>query len=187
MQLAPEITFRGLEATPTLEAKVRERVGRLERYHTRIMGCRVMIESHHRHQHKGKLYHVRIDLTVPGSELVVSRDPEENHAHEDAYVAIRDAFNAMERQLESFARRQRGDVKTHEVPSEAGVVGELEFDHGRIETSDGRSIYFHRNSVQNGGFDVLDVGSRVRYVEAAGDEGPQASLVIPLALPDVAA
>ena len=187
MQLTPEITFRGLEPTPALEAKVSERVERLERYHTRIMGCRVMIESHHRHHHKGKLYHVRIDLTVPGNELVVSRNPEENHAHEDAYVAIRDAFNAMERQLESFARRQRGEIKSHEELTDAGVVGELELDHGRIETADGRSIYFHCNSVQSGGFEGLDVGSPVRFVEAAGDEGPQASLVIPVELPEAAA
>jgi ribosomal subunit interface protein len=185
MQFSPEITFRGLEATPALESKVRDRVERLKRYHTRIMGCRVMIESHHRHQHKGKLFHVRIDVTVPGNELVVSRDPEENHAHEDAYVAIRDAFNAMERQLESFSHRQRGEVKAHEELTDAGVIGELELDHGRIETADGRSIYFHRNSVQNGDFDGLDVGSRVRYVETMGDEGPQASLVIPLTLPEV--
>jgi cold shock CspA family protein/ribosome-associated translation inhibitor RaiA len=142
------------------------------------MGCRVMIESHHRHHHKGKLYHVRIDLTVPGSELVVSRDPDENHAHEDAYVAIRDAFDAMERQLESFFRRQRGDVKNHESVTQAGLIGELELDHGRIETTDGRSIYFHRNSVADNAFERLDVGSPVQYVETAGDEGPQASVVI---------
>ncbi len=153
---------------------------RFERYYSRIMGCRVMIESRHRHHHKGKLYHVRIDVTVPGDELVVSREPDDNHAHEDAYVAIRDAFDAMERQLESFARRQRLEIKVHETPTQSGQVGELDWDHGRIETTEGRSIYFHRNSVSNGGFDGLQVGMPVRYVEAEGDEGPQASLVIPL-------
>ena len=187
MQLTPEITFRGLESTPALETKVRERVDRLDRLHARIMGCRVAIESHHRHQHKGKLYHVRIDLTVPGDELVVSRAPEANHAHEDAYVAIRDAFDAMERQLESFAGRRRGEVKTHEEPTQAGQVGELELDHGRIETPDGRSIYFHRNSVLGNAFEGLELGAPVRYVETAGDEGPQASLVMPLQQPEAVA
>lgn len=180
MQLSPEITFRGLESTPAIEGKVRERVERLNRFYSRIMGCRVVIESHHRHQNKGKLYHVRVAVTVPGGELVVSRDPKENQAHEDAYVAVRDAFDAMERQLESFAHRQRGDVKAHETSALQGRVGELEWDHGRIETVDGRSIYFHRNSVLNDRFEVLEVGTVVRYVEASGDEGPQASAVVPL-------
>jgi ribosomal subunit interface protein len=179
MQLTPEITFRGLASTPAIENKVRERVARLDRYYSRIMGCRVMIESLHRHLHKGKLYHARIDLTVPGSELVVSRDPEGHQAHEDAYVAIRDAFDAMERRLEDFARRQRGDVKKHEVPSHGRVI-ELNNEFGRIGTLNGRSIYFHRNSVLNNGFDGLEVGSEVRYVETGGEEEPRASMVVPI-------
>jgi ribosomal subunit interface protein len=181
MQLNPEITFRGLEPTAAIESKVRARVQRFDRYYGRVMGCRVMIESRHRHHHKGKLYHVRIDLTVPGDELVVSREPDGNHAHEDAYVAIRDAFDAMERQLESFARRQRREIKVHEEAALTGTVGELNWDHGRIETLEGRSIYFHRNSVSNGGFEGLEPGTAVRYVEAEeGDDGPKASLVIPI-------
>ena len=180
MLLSPEITFRGLASTPAIEGKVRERVERFDRYYPRLMGCRVMIESRHRHHHKGKLYHVRIELTVPGDQLVVSRESDDNHAHEDVYVAIRDAFDAMERQLESFGRRRRREIKTHETPAQLGRVGELDWDHGRIETPEGRSIYFHRNSVLNDGFDVFQVGIAVRYVEAEGDEGPQASLVIPL-------
>jgi ribosomal subunit interface protein len=180
MLLSPVITYRGLESTPAIEGKVRERVERFDRYYQRLLGCRVMIESRHRHHHKGKLYHVRIELTVPGDQLVVSREPNDNHAHEDAYVAIRDAFDAMERRLESFARRQRREIKTHENPAQVGRVGELDWDHGRIETAEGRSVYFHRNSVLNDGFDGLRLGIAVRYVEAEGDEGPQASLVIPL-------
>jgi cold shock CspA family protein len=86
----------------------------------------------------------------------------------------------MERQLESFGRRRRREIKTHETPAQLGRVGELDWDHGRIETPEGRSIYFHRNSVLNDGFDVFQVGIAVRYVEAEGDEGPQASLVNPL-------
>jgi ribosomal subunit interface protein len=179
MQLTPEITFRGLEPTPAIESKIRARVARLDRYYPRIMSCRVIIESHHRHHRKGKLYHVRVDLTVPGSELVVRREPEAHQSHEDAYVAIRDAFDAMDRQLEDFARRQRGDVKTHEIPCHGSVV-ELSADYGRIGTLNGRSIYFHRNSVVDEGFDALEVGCEVRYVETSGEEGPQASMVSPI-------
>ncbi|MEJ2061064.1 MAG: HPF/RaiA family ribosome-associated protein [Gammaproteobacteria bacterium] len=178
MNLEPEITFRDLERSPAIEAKVLERIERLDRYYSKIMGCRVMIEARHRHQHKGKLYHVRVDVTVPGHQLISSREPPERQSHEDVYVAIRDAFNAMDRQLEDFGRRQRGDVKTHELPPH-GQVAELapEGESGRILASDGRSIYFHRNSVVSGRFEDLEVGCQVRFVEVEGDEGPQASTV----------
>jgi ribosome-associated translation inhibitor RaiA len=75
-----------------------------------------MVEVPHRHHRKGHLYHIRIDLTVPGAELVVKRDPPQHQAHEDIYVAIRDAFDSAERQLKEYAERQRGEVKTHEEP-----------------------------------------------------------------------
>lgn len=177
MQLTPEITFRDLESTPALTARIEERVARLGRHHPHIMGCRVMVECHHRHQHKGKLYQVRVDVTVPGAELAVSRNPEGDHAHEDAYVAIRDAFDAMERRLASHLARRRGDIKAHEGPAVTGWVGELDSDYGRIETAEGRSIYFHRNSVADGAFEALTVGTPVHFIEATGDEGPQASAV----------
>jgi cold shock CspA family protein len=86
----------------------------------------------------------------------------------------------MERQLESFTRRRRGEVKTHAVPA-VGLVSEIAPEFGRIDTQDGRSLYFHRNSVANDGWDSLDVGSAVQYLEAEGEEGPKATTVIPVA------
>lgn len=185
MQLTPEITFRGLASTPAVENKIQERIARLERYYSRIMGCRVMLELNHRHQHKGKLFYVRLEVTVPGRKLVVSRDPEAHQAREDVYVAIRDAFDAMERRLEDFARRQRGDIKMHESP-DRGVISELAAESGRIDTTNGRSIYFHRNSVAHDGFEGLAIGTAVEYVEASGEEGPQASMVVALGKRDSA-
>lgn len=178
MKLSPEITFRGIPATPALEADVLKKIEKLDRFFAHIMSCRVVVEAHHKHHHKGNIYHVRIALTVPGRELVVSRDPEQSHAHEDAYVAIRDAFDAMHRQLEDYARKLRGDVKMHEVPSHGRIV-ELVSDEGfgRIETPDGRSIYFHRNSVLDADFDKLEKGQEVRFSEEQGERGPQASTV----------
>lgn len=107
MEIPLQVTFRGFDGSAAIEAKVRERANKLERFYDRIISCRVLIEDPHRHQHKGKLYHVRIDLTVPQQELVVSHDPGNDHGHEDVYVAIRDAFEAAERQLDEFARRRR--------------------------------------------------------------------------------
>lgn len=179
MQIPLQVTFRDMPHSEAIELAVREKAAKLEEVYDRIMGCRVVVEAPHRHHHKGRIYHVRVDLTVPGGELVASRNQNDKHAHEDAYVALRDAFAAIRRQLENYARKQRGDVKVHEAPAETGVIAELEphRDHGRIETPDGRSIYFHRNSVLNGDFEKLKVGAAVRFLEEVGDEGPQATTV----------
>jgi len=178
MQLPLQISFRGVPSSQAIEDDVRAHAARLERFYDRIMRCRVMIESPHRRHHQGKLYHVRIDLTVPGEELVVNREPAEHHAHEDVYVAIRDAFDAARRRLEDRARRQRGAVKVHE-PRPLARVRQLfpEQAYGFIETPDGRELYFHRNSVLDDAFDRLEVGNYVEFVEEPGDEGPQASTV----------
>jgi cold shock CspA family protein len=140
----------------------------------------VVIEAPHQHQRKGKLYVVRIDLTVPGEEIAVTRSGPKDHAHADVYVAIRDAFDSARRLLEDHARRFRGDVKTAEVPLH-GTVARLFPDdgYGFVATSDGREVYFHRNSVTGPGFDQLKVGSEVRVVVAEGEspEGPQASTI----------
>jgi len=130
---------------------------------------------------------VRIDITVPDREIVISRDPGRHHAHEDPYVAIRDAFNAARRQLENYNQKRQQHVKYH-TPPLVGRVIELhpEKDYGRIETTDGRLIYFHRNSVLDNDFEQLDIGSGVRFDQEAGDEGPQASTVRPLDTPHLA-
>lgn len=183
MQVPLEISFKGMDRSEAVEARVREKAAWLENFHERIMSCRVVVEAPHRHQHKGRIYTVRVDLTVPGAELVVNRDPGANHAHEDVYVAIRDAFDAAKRQLEAHSRKHQGKGMAHaEHPGHPqGTVGEIfpDEDYGRIETDDGRSIYFHRNSVLGDAFATLKVGARVAYVEETGDEGPQASTVYP--------
>jgi ribosomal subunit interface protein len=173
-----QITFRHMDPSEAVESKIRERAGKLEKFYDQIMGCHVVVEAPHKHQHKGGLYWVHLDITVPDGELVVNRNPSQRSSHEDVYVAIRDTFDVARRRLEDHARRQRQNVKTHEVPPH-GKVSELfpEMDYGRISTPDGRSIYFHRNSVLNAGFDELKLGTEVRFAEEPGDEGPQASTV----------
>lgn len=178
MQLPVQITFRDLDHSDAIEAAIREKVAKLDQLHQRIMSCRVVVEAAHKNRHKGNLYHVRIDMTVPEGELVVSRTNGMNHAHEDVYVAIRDAFDAARRQLQDHARRQRGEVKAHEVPAHGRIAQVFpEEGYGRIETSDGREIYFHRNSLIDGEFERLEVGSEVRFTEEMGEMGPQASTV----------
>jgi len=178
MQLPIQISFRDMEPSEAIEAKIRERGAKLDRYYDRIMSCRVVVEAPHRRHHQGKLFHVRVDLTVPNGELVVSREPEDHHSHEDVYVAVRDAFDATQRRLADYARRQRGDIKIHAEPTVSRVSKLFAEDgYGFIEAADGHEVYFHRNSVLNGGFARLAVGDEVHFVEEDGEKGPQASTV----------
>jgi ribosomal subunit interface protein len=170
-----------MEPSEILEANVREHADKLNQFYDRIMSCSVIVEQDHKHHRQGNLYHVRIDLTVPGKELVVSRESEKNHAHEDVYVAIRDAFRAMRRQLEDYTQRQRGYEKYHEVPPRGRVSALFPTeDYGIIEDADRKEIYFHRNSVVDIDFEQLEVGSEVRFHEEQGVKGPQASTVKPI-------
>ncbi len=176
MQLPLQITARNMSLSEAAEQTIREKAAKLENFHDKITSCRVVVECPHRHKHQGVLYNVRIDLTVPGAELVVKREP-----NEDLYVAIRDAFDAARRQLQDHARRQRGEVKIHEEPPH-GFISQIFPDesYGFISTPDGREIYFHRNSVKNGDFEKLAASTPVRFLEEQGEEGPQATVVMPL-------
>ena len=108
MPLPLQITVRNLAHSAAFDALIRERAERLQQFHPHIMSCRVVVELAGRHQHKGKQFIVRIDLKVPGGEIAV------DHQHdEDWRVAVRDAFDAARRKLEDQLREQRGDVKAH--------------------------------------------------------------------------
>lgn len=178
MRLPIQVTFRNIPESLPLRKLILDEAEQLDRFFPGIMGCRVLVESPHRHSHKGNLYHVSIDLTVPGKELVVKRCPDEHSAHTDAYLAIRDGFREMRRQLQDHLRKRRGYTKQHQ-PSPHGrirvVFPQQEF--GFLETPEGKEIYFHKNSVRNGGFPYLKVGDEVRFHETEGNEGPQASTV----------
>lgn len=182
MQVPIHIAFEHIGHSDALEAAVRKEAQRLERFYERITSVRVVLaRPQHRHQ-KGDAYSVRIHVAVPGGKHIdITRDPAATGRHEDAHVTIRDAFDAAGRQLQDQARKLEGAVKAHALPPH-GVVASLvpERDHGFIAASDGREIYFHRNSVAGGRFDDLEVGQEVRFSEEAGDKGPQATSVHPV-------
>jgi len=123
MQLPLEISFRNMESSEAVEANVKEKAVKLERFAKHITSCRVIIEAPHKHKHKGHLYSVTIDVSLPGEEIVASRHPDKHHAHEDVYVAVRDAFDATQRQLESFAGKRRAKLKVREeIPYEEEIA-----------------------------------------------------------------
>jgi cold shock CspA family protein len=173
MQRPLKITARDFTLSDAFETEIREKAAGLDNYFERITGCDVTVGAPVDHHRKGGPFEVRIRLMVPGKELIV------NHQFEaELAPAIREAFDAMRRQLEDYVREHRGDVKTHEESAHARVSKLVrDQDYGFLETADGREIYFHRNSVLNGGFDRIEVGAHVRFVEEQGEQGPQASTV----------
>ncbi len=178
MKLPLQISFRNTEHSAAIEEKVREKAERLDKFAERIMSCRVVVEAPHQHHLRGNQYLVRIDVTVPGGEIVVNRESPQHTEYKDINIAIRDAFDSARRQLEDFVRRQSGAVKSGAVAAHAKVSKLFPHEgYGFIETPDDREIYFHRNSVLHDAFDRLEIGSEVSFVEEAGEKGPQASTV----------
>jgi ribosomal subunit interface protein len=113
MKIPLQITFRHMEPSSALETRIRELASRLERFSAHITSCHVVVEPPAHHQRQGFLYDFRIAITLPDGEIAIRHAHPADHAHEDPYVALRDAFLAARRQLEDYERKRRGDVKTH--------------------------------------------------------------------------
>ena len=191
-----QITYRNMKPSAEIEDWIRAEAAKLDTLYSQVMGCRVTVEVPHRHHRKGSPYHIRIDLTVPRGEIVVKREPslstrarqlgereikkqtEVRIPHKKLRQAINDAFKAAGRRLQDYARRQRGDIKSPTLLPEARVSKILPQEgYGFLTSDDGREIYFHKNSVLGQAFPRLKVGTTVRFVEEAGEKGPQASTV----------
>jgi ribosomal subunit interface protein len=97
-----QITYRGMTQSEALSSHIREHLEKLEHFFDGIQGCRVVVDEPHRHKSQGKHFHVLVDLTVPGREIVVGRDPVEHRNFEDPYIAVSEAFEAARRQLERY-------------------------------------------------------------------------------------
>ena len=173
MKLQLQITTRDIPHSDALESHVRQKAEKLETFYPKIIGCRVVIEVPHKHKQQGRMFNVRLDITVPGKELVVNREPAE-----DVYVALRDAFDAAKRQLEDYGRRQRGEIKAHPPVLHGKVVRLMpEEGYGFVATPDGQELYFHRENLANNNFEQLEEGSEVQFLEDIASEGFQAKRV----------
>jgi ribosomal subunit interface protein len=112
MEITLQITMRDIPHSDALESHIREKVAKLEKFYPHIMHCRVTVELPHRHHHQGRLFDVRIDMTVPGGELVINRV-----VNEDVHIAVRDAFDAAKRQLEDYSHRQASSTRQERLIS----------------------------------------------------------------------
>lgn len=196
MTFPVQITFRNLQPFPAAEERIHAEAAKLSIFSESILRCRVAVELPHLHHERGNPFHLRIDLSVPGGEIVVKHEPSLHGSlrkvaetrskkqaevlapHKDIYVAIRDAFKKARRELQDHVRRQRGQVKAHANLPMAQVSRLFPAEgYGFLETPDGRTIYFHQNSLVKGAFEQLQVGTAVRFVEERGEQGSQASVV----------
>lgn len=178
MQTQPTVTFDDIPIDEQVRDAALEHIDELEEFHGRITGCHVVIAQPHRHRRSGRLWSVRVDVIVPGADVVVNRDHPRDHAHEDVHVALRDAFLAARRRLEDHARRRRGAVKRHEGRTRGRISRVFpERGYGFLETPDGREIYFHEHAVNAAGLRHAAVGTPVYFTEEEGDHGPQAGSV----------
>jgi cold shock CspA family protein/ribosome-associated translation inhibitor RaiA len=179
MQTPVEIDFQGLAPDSSIRANIAQHVAELEQRFGRVTACRVVLKGPGGHHRSGGLYEVNIRLALPdGRDVNVGRTAQADERHSDLTFAVNDAFKRARRRLQDHARRLQGQVKHHEGQP-VGTVVRLDpsEEFGFLEAGDGRELYFHRNSVLDGGFPRLAVGSRVVFVEEMGEKGPQASTV----------
>ena len=175
MKLPLDISARDVRVNEETEELIRDKASKLDRIYDQIIGCRVKIDMPHRSQRTGMTYNVSIDITVPGGELVVKRESDQ-----DLRAAIMNSFETAQRRLKEYSERQRGEVKTHFEKPVARVVRIFpEEGYGFLSTPEGREVYFHENAVLGGKFEALNVGAEVTFVEESGDEGARAVSVAP--------
>jgi cold shock CspA family protein len=178
MQTPVEIDFHGMTDDTGARGSIERRIAKLEQRYGRITACRVVVTGPGGH-HRTGLYDVNIRLALPeGREVNVGRMPLDDERYSDLEFAINDAFKRARRQLQDRVRHLQGQVKHHEGEP-TGTVRHLDpaGEYGFIEAADGHDVYFHRNSVLDGAFGRLTIGSRVTYFEEGGEKGPQASTV----------
>lgn len=184
MQVPPEIAFRELEGTDALRQAILDGIEDLEQVYPRLVSCRTVVADDTPGQRSGKNIRVRLDLSIPGSSLVVEEDNAEPGSGRTPLQTIEDAFAVGRRRLRQAREQQQGDVKRRELPPHGRVVRLLVDDtgvrFGFIESRDGRQIYFHEDALVDLEYDDLEVGDEVRIAVAGGDDGPQASTVAPL-------
>jgi ribosome-associated translation inhibitor RaiA len=117
MTIPLQITFRDLPSSLAVEAQIRERAEHLERVFDRLTSCRVIVEGRHRPQRAGKVFHLRVELTLLGKTIAVGHGPAELHPRDDVFVAVRAAFDSARRQLEHYASRRRDAAKSQDLPA----------------------------------------------------------------------
>jgi hypothetical protein len=107
------VVFHNAEPSDAVWTRANYFLAKLARAYPGIMRGSMVIEGRHRHHHQGNLYHVSLRLHLPNGDVMVSHDPERNHAHEDVYVSMRDACDAARKQLDAVTEQRNGKGARH--------------------------------------------------------------------------
>lgn len=180
LQTPLQITFRNMDTSAHVEERVRERVARLDRFHDRITGVRVVVENPHRSAGGKNPIGLTVEVEVPGKLLVArAGEPVRETRGGDALHVIVEVFDAIERQLGDYAEQRRGEVKAHgDAAPSVGRIARLypEQGYGFVEAPGSPDLYFTRNAVGGEGYDALAVDDPVAFTPAheEGPMGPQA-------------
>jgi ribosomal subunit interface protein len=179
-----EITYRDIERSQALDALIHEKVAKLERLFDHIIGIHVTIERPvHRSTGRNNPWRVRIELSVPNDMIVITREPNEHNDQyrEDAFAAVRDAFERCTRKLQDYKARIQGHVKVSHVPPHARIIRVFPYEgYGFVATSEGRELYFHENAVVGSTIHELKPGMEVRFAESSDESGPHVSSLTPV-------
>lgn len=183
MQTPLEITYQHVSRSDWIDDYVKSRVAKLEHFNRDIVSCRVTIEQTQSPHRTGNPYRALVEVSLPAKgELVAEKTDKVVDPHVQLRPIIRNAFEAMEKQLKKQTAKRDGKVKQQfndePLPPVATVVRMFETDgYGFLKSLSGQEYYFHRNAVLHNDFGRLTVGTRVRFEPNEGDEGLHASSV----------
>ena len=172
-----DVSFHHVAADPAVEDLVQAKWTHLATRHRDIVGGKVTLEAPHQRSSRNPRFTVKIRVEVPGQDVWITHTDDSDRSR-DLAVAVREAFAAAERRLDSRTERRRGRVEHHEEHEQGDVVALFAPEgYGLIRTADGRDVYFHRNAVLDDAFSELRQGSRVSFVSYDAVEGEHASTV----------
>lgn len=173
MQQPLQINFRDIPHTPTIETYITEKINKFEQMVSSIISCHVVIGQSQKHKHQGKLYNIRIHMTVP--EKVLNSVYRED---ENIYTAIQMSFDSLKQQLIEYRDKIQRQVKTHPERKTGSIVRLFAHDtFGFIQDSTGEEYYFGLAALHNTHFNQLKIGDKVHFVSFMGNEGLQAHRV----------
>lgn len=174
MQLPVQITARDFPISAAILSQIRKRADKLNQFYNRINSCRIVLEMLQKHKRQGKLFNIRINVTVPGKEFVATHKNDQ-----DLYIAVREAFSAITRQLEEHCRKRHGRVKTHSDILHGHVVRlNTREGYGFINGTDGNEYYFSITNASYPQFSQLLIGDAVEFIPEAYSDGWQAHHVV---------
>lgn len=172
MKLPIHIQFHGMDSSAALEDSARRHADKLDQLVPDIMACRVHIELEQKHKRQGRPFCVRIDLTMAHHEVVSKVQ------NEDVYVALRESFDNMKRQLDGVVRKRRGEEKQHALALHGKIVRmDSDAGFGFIRTPEGDEYYFSRDNVANTPFEHVQPGTAVQFIPESGSHNLQARRV----------